>query len=280
MNPLISIISPYRDSRLFLESVVSTVRNQTYSNWELLLIDDCSLDGGPRLAELLACQDSRIRCISSPIRGKEDTDGPWWPRNYGISCCTGSLIAFLDVDDLWHPAKLERQVQHLYLTKSDICITGYARFTEGRSRLNSWRLPPPIVDYARLRRGNVIPMLTVLIRRDLIVNGFQPVNHEDYLFWLDTFKVHPSLLCTTVPELLAFHRRHGRNLTSSRIGMAAWAYSVFRRHGCSHHSSLQFLADWFINQCIQYSRSLGNPLSYTLSDALQGRAPISLPPML
>ncbi len=276
--PFVSIVCPYRDSLPFLQALVSNVRNQTFSDWELILIDDGSLDDGAEVAHLLAREDSRIRTLSAPARGKADPDGPWWPRNYGIACSQGRLIAFLDADDLWHPTKLERQIHYLDSTHSDLCITGYARFAEQDTMLRSWRLPPATVNYTRLRLGNVIPLLTALIKREFIPHGFRPAKHEDYLLWLDSFRARPDIKCSTIPELLAFHRRHKDNLTASRVAMAVWAYSVFRRHGCSIVSSMASLMPWFANQYVQWIRCFSNPLLCTLSHALEVQSALRLPP--
>jgi len=276
--PFVSIICPYRNSLPFLQALAANVRSQTFLDWELILIDDSSLDGGAEVAHLLARKDSRIRSLSAPVRGKADPDGPWWPRNYGIACSQGQLIAFLDVDDLWHPTKLERQIHYLATTNSDLCITGYARFADQEVMLRYWRLPPETVHYARLRVGNAIPLLTVLIKREFISHGFRPAKHEDYLLWLDSFRARPDMTCSTVPELLAFHRRHKNNFTSSRIAMAIWAYSVFSWHGCSIVSSMASLVPWFANQYVQWIRCFRNPLLCTLSHALEVPSALRLPP--
>lgn len=274
----VSIICPYRDSENFLRPLVANVLQQTYVDWELLLINDDSSDEGPEIAAKLASQNSRIRSLTAPLRKCGDHIGPWWPRNHGIVNSDGKFIAFLDVDDLWHPYKLQRQIHQLTALQSDMSITGYARFCEHREKLSTWILPPFQITYQRLLIGNAIPLLTAIVKRELISDGFRPSKHEDYLLWLDVFNAHPGIVCMTVPELLAFHRRHKHNLTASRIQMASWTYSVYRNHGYSRLLSLLKLLPWGVNHFFQQTKCLLNPLKCALSDALETKSPAILPP--
>ena len=274
----ISIICPYRDSEKFLRQLYANVRQQTFADWELLLINDDSSDSGPEIAAELATQDNRVHALTAPRRGNEDDSGPWWPRNFGIIQSNGQFIAFLDVDDLWHPYKLQLQIHQITTLGSDMSITGYARFRENREELSRWMLPPYRITYKRLLNGNAIPLLTVIIKRELVSEGFRPSRHEDYLFWLDIFKSHPTIVCLTIPALLAFHQRHKESLTSCRLQMASWAYKVYRNHGYSRLLSLIRLIPWSMTQLSQQIRSSLNPLRSMLSDALGAKSPIVLPP--
>lgn len=274
----VSILCPYRDAAAFLPGLIRSVRAQTHPHWELLLIDDGSRDQGAALVAEAAAGDPRIRALRAPPRPAGGRSGPWWPRNHGLARATAPWIAFLDADDLWHPRKLERQLALHAATGADLSVTGYGRFSDGDPRLADWRLPPASFGYATLRRLNVIPMLTLLMRRDLLAAGFQPCPHEDYLCWLDLFRRHPRLRGHTIPEVLAFYRLHGGNLTAARWSMPLWTYRVYRCHGISRPAATAALLPWGLGQAGAALRCRRQPLRLTLAEAASADPPLPLPP--
>jgi glycosyltransferase involved in cell wall biosynthesis len=196
----------------------------------------------------------------------------------GLAHATAPWVAFLDADDLWHPRKLERQLALHAATGAALSVTGYGRFAAGDPRLADWRLPPARFGYATLRRVNVIPMLTLLLRRDLLAEGFQPCPHEDYLRWLDLFRRHPHLQGHTLPELLAFYRLHGGNLTAARWSMPLWTYRVYRCHGVASPAAVAGLLPWGLGQLQAALRSRRRPLGLSLAEATAADPPPPLPP--
>jgi teichuronic acid biosynthesis glycosyltransferase TuaG len=274
----VSILSPYRDAAAFLPGLIRSVRAQTHPHWELLLIDDGSSDQGAALVGEATALDPRIRALRAPPRPSGGRSGPWWPRNAGLAQATAPWIAFLDADDLWHPRKLQRQLALHAATGAALSVTGYGRFSDGDSRLADWRLPPAGFGYATLRRLNVIPMLTLLMRRELLADGFQPCPHEDYLCWLDLFRRQPHLRGQTVPELLAFYRLHGGNLTAARWSMPLWTYRVYRCHGVGRPAATAGLLPWGLGQARAALRSRRQPLRLSLADATAADPPLPLPP--
>lgn len=288
MSPAVSIICPYRDAAGFLPGLIANVRQQTHGDWELLLIDDGSGDAGadlagdgdagPAVAAAAAAADSRIRTLRAPSRPAGTPGGPWWPRNVGLRNASHGLIAFLDVDDLWHPLKLERQLRFHIEAGLDLSVTGYARFHQGSQRVSSWRCPPLQLDHRRLLRGNVIPLLTVIVRRDCLAEGFRPIPHEDYLLWLDLFGQRGSLAYGCLPELLAAYRLHGGNLTARRPALLSWVYGVHRAHRRNPFSSAAGLVAWTSHQIETGLRGRLRPLKGSLREALLAEPPWQLPP--
>ena len=274
----VSIICPYRDAAPFLPGLIASVRSQSHPHWELLLIDDGSVDAGPTLVAAAAADDARILPLQAPPRPGGSRGGPWWPRNHGLARATAPWVAFLDADDLWHPRKLERQLALHAASGIAISVTGYGRFGAEGLRLADWRLPPAAFGYATLRQVNVIPMLTLLARRELLAGGFQPCPHEDYLCWLDLFRREPSLRCHTVPELLAFYRVHAGNLTGARWSMPFWTYRVYRAHGAGRLASAAALLPWGLAQASVALRSRRHPLQLALAEGLALDPPLPLPP--
>lgn len=107
-NPLVSVIVPYFNASQFIREAVESVFNQTYYNWELLLVDDGSTDGSYAIADHYAAQHpGKVCCLAH--KGHRNL-GSSASRNLGIRQAKGELIAFLDADDVWLPQKLERQI--------------------------------------------------------------------------------------------------------------------------------------------------------------------------
>ena len=210
----VTIIVPFRLAGGFLEACCLSIQQQTHPHWEALLIDDGMAyeDSGTAIVEKFVASDSRFHLINSQ-RPQGLTPGPWWPRNIGLRAARFSLIAFLDADDLWHPRKLEIQLLALQQSKWDMCTTSYYRFDHQSGYVVERRRPPAKVDLAQLTSINTIPLSTLIIRRELLGDGFHPVIHEDHDAWIRIFSQGNPTYCNS-PEALAAYRLHRHNLTS------------------------------------------------------------------
>ena len=243
--PLISIITPYRNGEDFLAGLASNLQAQTYSHWECLLINHHSDDRGPSIANALANRDPRFR----PLEESDPRPLPALPRNTALSKAMGQLICFLDVDDLWHPSKLEQQLAFHTNKRLEFSVTSYGRFQpdkggslrgkSGTHLPSSWntRHPPIAMSHRRLLWDNPIPMLTVMVNKEVLdtittlAGPFALIHHEDYLLWLTLWRKKPQLRYGQLRKVLAFHRRHSSNITATRWRMIGWTYNVYRAHG-------------------------------------------------
>lgn len=244
--PQISIITPYRNSEDFLPNLVGNLQQQTFQDWECLLVDDGSEDhGAERLAHCCA-GDRRLRLLPlpQPADGQPRERLPARPRNHALLQAQSPLLAFLDSDDLWHPRKLELQLAFHRAGDLDLSVTAYGRFRAMDQALMAVRCPPPRLSLARLRRSNPIPLLTVMVRAQLLGGGFPPVPHEDYLLWLDLRRDRPELRYGVLPLVLAYYRLHEGNLTRRRTRVVGWTYRVFRRHGMEPLTAMTHLLGW------------------------------------
>ena len=120
MNNLISIITPNFNCEVFIKSTIESVISQTYSNWEMLIVDDCSTDRSYEIALDYAKKDSRIKVLKN-----EKNSGAAISRNLALDNANGDYIAFLDSDDLWEPNKLEVQLKFMEEHDCDFCFTKY-----------------------------------------------------------------------------------------------------------------------------------------------------------
>jgi glycosyltransferase involved in cell wall biosynthesis len=184
-DPVISVIIPFLNMRRFLADAVDSVYAQTVSDWEILLVDDGSDDGGAELALEYARRDPRR--VQALLPGPSTTHGASAARNRGLREARGEYIAFLDADDIWLPEKLERQRN--LLEESPAAAMTFARvryFFEDPKEGEGWDQPfapledrmytPPELTVAFLRDANIYPCPTAtLIRRSALaeVGGFE-----------------------------------------------------------------------------------------------------------
>lgn len=244
MEALITIITPYRNASKFLPRFVSSIRSQTRHDWTCLMVDDNSTDNGPtELLELVA-DDPRFCLVKNTF--PKSGPGPAAARNCALALVNTALVGFCDVDDLWHPRKLEHQLLFHLSNNLDLSVSAYGRFLHDRpfDPLKALVCPPSELHLSDLYGRNPIPMLTVIMTSELASFGFRQVPHEDFLFWLELFRANPSLRYGCIPNVLAFYCIHSNNLSSQKVSMLFWTYRVYRNFGFSRTASLVLLSYW------------------------------------
>lgn len=225
--PLVSIIMPAYNSRNTISESIQSVIGQTFTNWELLIIDDCSLKSMKDIAE--SFHDERIRYIRF-LKNR----GVAAARNTGIAQAKGRYIAFLDSDDLWLPEKLEKQLQFMEQNGYAFTYTWYQQFCHDTHNLGNIVKTKNKVNYAELLKGNDIGCLTVMLDRLQIKEIAMPAQrHEDYITWLNILK--QGWTAYSLPLVLAAYRKEKGSLTSNKWKSLLWTWKVYRD---SQHLSL------------------------------------------
>ena len=179
INKLVSIITPSYNSAKFIKQCIESVIAQTYTNWEMLIVDDYSADNSLQI--LKKYNDKRIQLIEL-----DKNVGASESRNVAIRKAKGKYIAFLDSDDLWEPQKLEKQIS--FMEKEDIAFSfsGYQPMSDDESKLYSIIHAPKIVTYSSYLKKTIIGCLTVIIDREK-TGGFEMPNirsSHDMALWL------------------------------------------------------------------------------------------------
>ena len=210
---LVSVVVPFRNAAPFLGACCRSILEQTYTNWEAILIDDNSIDGSLGIAWKFVACDPRFRLIRSG-RNPGDPAGPWLPRNRGLKAAEGAFVAFLDADDVWHAEKLERQLYMMQNTRSDFCVSAYFRFADSTKWISELRTPPNKIRPSLVALINPFPLSTILARRQCLGQGFRPVCHEDHDAWLRLFQASTVRYCCVASPLAAY-RIHQSNITGS-----------------------------------------------------------------
>lgn len=195
-EPLVSVIIPAYNSSMFISHAVNSVVNQSYTNWEIIIIDDCSTDDTADIINGFVKSDERIFSISN-----ECNLGVSKSRNLGIERSTGDFIAFLDADDVWHKDKLKCQLDKLNNSDFDFSYTSYAIVDANGFEIKNPYIVPEKVNFEFLLRENFIGCSTVMFSRKIADSFKFPTNfyHEDYCLWLDIFKSgYRSVGCSDV----------------------------------------------------------------------------------
>ena len=190
---LVSIITPLYNGKNYIVSTMESVIDQTYKNWEMIIVDDGSTDGSKELVEefLSNRKESRIKLFENPSNlGISAT------RNSGLEKAKGQYICFLDSDDLWDQNKIEKELSFLQEvrkkdTKAAFVYCGCRIIDEKGIPTGQIRSVKKEVTYEVLLKDNVIPCLSVLIDRNIIPTDLckmPSIVHEDYATWLNLLK--------------------------------------------------------------------------------------------
>lgn len=219
---LISIIMPAYNAATVLEDAVRSVLAQTHRDWELIIIDDCSVDGTRDLIENLMLGDSRIRYIRLPQNG-----GPARARNVGLAAAKSCFIAFLDSDDLWMEQKLERQVAFMRGGGEAFTYTQFRRMTADAKKLGKLRRVPRSLSYRELLKNTAIVTSSVMVDRRL-TGDFRIVesHYEDFATWLSLLR--RGLCARGIPEDLVRYRVSKGSLSGNKLRGIRWIWGVYR----------------------------------------------------
>lgn len=165
--PTVSIITPSYNAERLIGRTLQSVLDQSWQDWELLVIDDCSKDDTRDVVARYASMDSRIRLIALD----KNNGAPAAPRNIGVREARGQWIAFLDADDIWHPEKLALQMSAAREKSGEFLSTQMLDFVDDTQLTFSpvGRAPVGEVTFAQQRLKGRIPTSSVLVTKDLML---------------------------------------------------------------------------------------------------------------
>lgn len=219
---LVSIITPSYNCSRFVAETIESVQAQTYQNWEMIIVDDCSTDNSVEIIKKIIKGDSRIRLIEQKWNG-----GPAVARNVAIENAGGRYIAFLDSDDLWFPEKLEKQIEFIQEKKADLVYSAYKKMNEDGTDRDSVN-PPSEVDYKDLLKSNHIGCLTALYDTKNIEKCYMPIisKRQDHALWLKILKKTEKAYCFNGE--LAKYRVLNNSVSSNKVVAAKYQWRIYR----------------------------------------------------
>lgn len=217
---MFSIIMPAYNAEKIIKASIDSVLAQTFEEFELLVINDCSTDQTKKIIEEYTQKDVRVQLLSN-----DENSGVAITRNRGIEAAQYPYICFLDSDDLWSPNKLEKYYD-AFQKGHDVLYSFYTRFTEQETL--SLVKAPLTIDYAELLKGNCIGNLTGAYNSEKLGKIFQKlVRHEDYLMWLEIIKKNGIAIC--VPENLAYYRVAESSLSGNKFKSLLWTWNIYHK---------------------------------------------------
>lgn len=185
---LVSIITPMYKGAAFVAETIESVLAQTYKNWEMIIVDDCSPDNGAGIAEVKKYTDPRIKLIES-----KENRGSSGARNIALKEAKGRYLAFLDSDDIWHPSFLEKQLKFMQENNAPLVFSSYRRINENtKEELLSPFIVPEKVSYkSLLKTCPIFPSTAIYDTRKtpkIYFNEELGSMRDDFVYWLKMFK--------------------------------------------------------------------------------------------
>jgi len=225
-TPLVSIITPLYNAESFIAETIQSVLNQTYANWEQIIIDDASSDNSLKIAESFAAKDKRIRIESLPMN-----KGAAYCRNRATELAKGNYIAFLDSDDLWHPEKLHRQLTFMEQHDCDVSYTNYLHMDEEGNPLQKRIVALQELPYSKQHKNNYIGNLTGMYCANTLGKIPSPAirKRQDWAVWLEAIK-RSGKPARGIREDLAFYRVRRHSISSDKTKLVRYNYRFYKDH--------------------------------------------------
>lgn len=264
MNGLVSIIVPIYRAEAYIADTIAMVVRQTYTEWELLLIDDCSPDGSAQVIrdtlrdynwssrssgqrdgkgagqeETLFARQQGIRTVEEYtddegrrilLIGKEHNEGAAAARNTGLDLAGGRYIAFLDADDVWFPEKLEKELLFMRDRQAGFVFTAYEFGDEQANPTGKVVHVPEQLAYRQALSRTVIFTTTVLLDRESIPDKLMRmpcIESEDTATWWQILRAG-NIACG-LDEVLAIYRRPAKSLSSNKLTAIRRIWNLYRR---------------------------------------------------
>ena len=246
MSELVSIITPTYNAEKFITETLKSVQNQTYQNWEMILVDDASTDETVKVISDFAEKDSRIKLFKL-----EKNSGNGFARNIALEKAVGKYIAYLDADDLWFPNKLEKQVEFLKTNNLPFTFSFYDCIDEEGNLLNRRVEAPVNLTYDELFFCNYVGNLTAIYDAayfgKIVIEATQ--KRQDWRLWLTILK--QIQVTKPVPEPLAFYRIRKDSISSSKFKLIKHNFGVYRDfHGFNFVFSILLMTRFLFTQLI------------------------------
>lgn len=223
--PLVSVIMPAYNAGPFIEEAIASVAAQTITDWELIVIDDCSPDNTRQIIAGLAEKDARIRLLANDVNmGVAKT------RNRGMDLCRGRYVAFLDSDDYWKPRMLEKMIARAEETGADIIYCSYELVDEQGAKVCNDFMVPLETTFEESIVRSVITCSTVLITGKLAKEHRFPTNmyHEDIALWFQILRDGGT--ARGVTDVLAAYRQRADSRSAGKITSAKRRWTIYRKH--------------------------------------------------
>ena len=245
-TPLVSIITPSYNASSYIVETIESVLSQTYENWEMIVVDDCSSDETLNILNKYLEKDKRIKLISNKMNM-----GAAQSRNRAIEISEGKYIAFLDSDDLWLGKKLEKQIALMEAENLMLSYTSYYTINEDSETLSTFYAQDKVNYFDMLKTSSIGTLTTIYNVEKLGKFYFDDIGHEDYVMKLQILKQIPY--AKGLNEPLAKYRIHTQGLSSNKLKTALWQWHIYRKvEKLSFIKSMYYFMHYTYNGIFKY----------------------------
>ncbi len=239
----VSVVIPVHNAEKFITAAVKSIQDQTYTDFEILLVDDGSTDESGAIIDSLAKEDDRIKVFHIDACCAADA------RNHGTKASTGRFLSFLDADDLWSPVKLEHELKFLTDNDAAFVFTGY-EFADENAVGNGKVVHPPFrLTYKQALKNTTIFTSTVMFDTDRIPKDellMPRVKSEDTALWWRVIREGHDAY--GLDENLVLYRRAGKSLSSNKLEAVRRIWNLYRKvEHLSVVKSMYYFVFWGYN---------------------------------
>lgn len=225
MEEKVSIITPVYNCEKLISKTIESVIKQSYKNWEMLLVDDCSTDNSKNIIEKYIKEDERVKYFKL-----KENSGAAVARNYALEQANGRFIAYLDADDLWKEDKLEKQVQFMLNNNYAFSCTSYEKIDESGNSKKIIKMPMK-VNYSLFLRNTIIQTVGVMVdskitgKDILIMPNIR--RRQDAATWCQLLKNNYD--CYGMNEVLSYYRVVANSLSSNKFKAVKGTWFLYRK---------------------------------------------------
>ena len=248
MNVLVSIITPAYNSAKFIAETIQSVQNQTYENWEMIIVDDGSSDETLAIVQAFIDEDKRIQCYKLA-----QNSGPAVARNFAIEKAKGAFMTFIDADDIWFPNFIENSIKTIEKTGNSFVFSSYKRSNESLEFVYSDFIVPEKVTYTDILKSNSISCLTAFVDIKTLGKKYMPLirKRQDMGLWLNYLKVIP--FAYGIQETQAIYRIRENSLSRNKSDLIQYQWQFYRAvEQLNIFQSLYYMAHWMYRGFMKY----------------------------
>ena len=248
MNTLVSIITPSYNSVKFIAETIQSVQNQTYQNWEMIIVDDGSSDQTESVVLSIIQNDNRIQ-----FHKLNHNSGPAVARNTGIEKASGDYMTFIDADDIWFPTFIENNIKTIQETGIPFVFSSYKRANEQLEFVYSDFIVPHKVSYTDILKSNSISCLTAFLDIKKLGKKYMPLirKRQDMGLWLNYLKVIP--FAHGIQETQAIYRIRENSLSRKKSDLIKYQWQFYRQvENLNVFQSAYYMLHWMYRGFMKY----------------------------
>jgi teichuronic acid biosynthesis glycosyltransferase TuaG len=248
MSELVSIITPTYNSAKYIAETIQSVQKQTFSNWEMIIVDDGSKDNTVSIVQNFMEDDHRVHLVQL-----NKNCGPAKARNHGIDNAKGKYMTFLDADDLWFTDFIENSIQTIKKTGIHFVFSSYRRSNENLEFVYSDFIVPSKVTYTDILKTNSISCLTAFIDIEVLGKKTMPeiFKRQDMGLWLKYLKEIPFAYGIQEPK--AIYRIRENSLSRNKSNLLKYQWQFYREvEKLNIFQSMYYMTHWMYRGFLKY----------------------------